>query len=177
MCPLLSSLLPRSLAIALVALAACASDRVVRRAAHGTFPGSTYEDAWVRAERAVQAHGYRLELRDHERGILVTDERELQAPCGKETCLSRDRVFVRLTKAGQAVVNLERQHWDPAARRWEPTADAASLASVEQAQLDLLRDVAPGDLALRRSARDEPCRADDECARSLACVANRCAER
>jgi hypothetical protein len=163
------------IALALL-LAACASDRLVRRAAHGAFPGATYEDAWARAERALQARGYHLEMSDHERGILVTDERELQAPCGSETCLSRDRVFVRLTRAGQAVVNVQRQHWDPAARRWDLTQDAASIAAVEKVQLELLKDVVPGELVLRRSAREEPCRGDDECEPGLACLANRCAE-
>jgi hypothetical protein len=164
------------LAAALLVLA-CASERVVRRAAHGTFPGPTYAEAWERAERALTSRGHRLEMSDRERGILVSDERELQAPCGAESCLSRDRVFVRLTPAGQAVVNVQRQHWDPAARRWDLTEDAASLAAIEKVQLEILRDVVPGELTLRRSARDEPCRGDDECLRGLSCVSNRCAER
>ncbi|MFL5273763.1 MAG: hypothetical protein ACJ79E_17030 [Anaeromyxobacteraceae bacterium] len=169
--------MPRPLAtVALVALLACASGRVVRRAAHGAFPGATYEEAWERAERALTSRGHQLEMSDHERGILVSDERELQAPCGAESCLSRDRVFVRLTPAGQAVVNVQRQHWDPAARRWDLTEDAPSVAAVEQVQLEILKDVVPGELALRRSARDEPCRGDDECLRGLSCVSNRCAE-
>jgi hypothetical protein len=166
----------RTLAVAALAAAllACAASRVERRAAHGAFAREGYADAWERAERAVEAQGFGVEMRDRQNGILVTNERELQAPCGAESCLSRDRVFVRLTAAGQAVVNIEREHWDAAARRWSASSDPAAIAAVEKAQLDVLRAIVPGELALRRSAVDEPCRDAGECQPGLACQVYRC---
>jgi hypothetical protein len=171
----------RPLAIAALAVAAglcaCAAERVERRAAHGAFARDGYANAWERAAGAVEAQGFAIEMRDRQNGILVTNERELQAPCGAESCLSRDRVFVRLTPAGQAVVNIEREHWDAAARRWSASSDPAAVAAVEKAQLEVLRAIVPGELALRRSAVDEPCRDAGECQAGLACDVYRCRKR
>jgi hypothetical protein len=156
---------------------ACAGSRPERRPAYGAFDPTAYAEAWRRSVDAVQSKGYELEMQDQARGILVTKERELQAPCGAETCLSRERLYLRLTPGGQAIANLVREHWDVATRQWSPSADPLSVAAVEKAQADLLAPlVRDGKVTLRKSARDEPCTGDDECERGLACVARRCAK-
>jgi len=156
---------------------ACAGSRPERRPAYGAFDPVAYADAWRRSVEAVRAKGYELEMQDQPRGILVTKERELQAPCGAETCLSRERLYLRLTPSGQAIANLLREHWDVATRQWSASADPASIAAVEQAQADLLAPLTKdGKVTLRKSGPDEPCTGDDECEKGLACVARRCAK-
>jgi hypothetical protein len=156
---------------------ACAGSKPERRPAYGAFEQAAYADAWRRSVDAVLAQGYELEMQDQARGILVTKERELQAPCGAETCLSRERLYLRLTQGGQAIANVLREHWDVATRQWSPSADPASIAAVEKAQADLLAPlVKDGKVTLRKSALDEPCTGDDECEKGLACVARRCAK-
>jgi hypothetical protein len=159
--------------IAVLALA-CAPGRVERRPAYGRFAGDGFDDVWTRSVRAIEGQGYQLEMQDRARGILVTRDRELQAPCGAETCLSRERVFVRLTGAGQAILNIQREHWDPAARRWNASSDKASIAAVEKAQRDLLAEVVGGNVELRLSGLQEPCGGDEECERGLSCWSRRC---
>jgi hypothetical protein len=162
---------------ATAALAACAGDRPQRRSAHARFEKSTFDEAWQRSLEALSAQGYELELEDRARGILVTKERELQAPCGSETCLSRERAFLRLTDGGHGIANIQREHWDPAARRWSVSSERAAVAAVEQAQLELARRALGGEPELRRSAVDEPCSADEECLKGLACApSRRCAK-
>ncbi|HET9596865.1 MAG TPA: hypothetical protein VFP65_14855 [Anaeromyxobacteraceae bacterium] len=156
---------------------ACSGSRPERRPAYGAFDQAAYADAWQRSVDAVRAQGFELEMQDQARGILVTRERELQAPCGAETCLSRERLYLRLTPSGQAIANLLREHWDVATRQWSPSADPASIAAVEKAQSDLLAPlVKDGKVTLRKSAQEEPCTGDDECEKGLACVARRCAK-
>jgi hypothetical protein len=167
---------PAVLATALLALA-CAAAKVERRPAYGAFAKEAYDDTWRRSLKALEAQGYELEMQDQGRGILVTKERELQAPCGLEICLSRERVYLRLTSGGQAIANLLREHWDVAARRWTPSADPASIAAVEKTQSDLLAGfVKEGKVTLRKSGLDEPCTGDEECDKGLACSARRCAK-
>src|SRR6516165_5478314 len=87
----------RLLAAAVLVLAACASDQIQRRPAHAAFPRAGFDDVWTRSGRVLEGQGYTLELQDRGRGIIVTGARELQAPCGAETCLSRERVYLRVT--------------------------------------------------------------------------------
>ncbi len=155
---------------------ACAGSRPERRPAYGSYDPAAYAEAWQRSLDSVRAQGYELEMQDQARGILVTRERELQAPCGAETCLSRERLYLRLTPGGQAIANVLREHWDVATRQWTPSTDPTSITAVEKTQADLLAPlVKDGKVTLRKSALDEPCTGDDECEKGLACVARRCA--
>ncbi|HEX9290612.1 MAG TPA: hypothetical protein VF904_13895 [Anaeromyxobacteraceae bacterium] len=159
--------------LAIVALA-CAPSRVQRRPAFGEFTRGSFEEVWNRSVHALESQGYQLEMQDKPRGILVTRDRELQAPCGAESCLSRERVFLRLTGAGQAILNIQREHWDPASRRWNAAAEKPSIVAVEKAQRDLLAEVVGGKVELRLSGLQEPCGGDEECAGGLACWSRRC---
>ena len=88
----------RHVLVLLALSAACASSGAVagRRAAHGGFPKASYDATWERALEVLRAEGYEVGLADRQRGILMTTERELQAACGDQQCLSRGSVSLRL---------------------------------------------------------------------------------
>jgi len=95
----------RAVAAAL-ALAGCAGP-TVQRPAHGSYDAAFRLEVWQRAVMTLGAHGYELSFEDPALGVLVTRERESQAPCGETTCLSRETVYVRLD-GGHLFVNVAR---------------------------------------------------------------------
>jgi hypothetical protein len=162
-----------SLALAAVLASACAGP-AVQRPAHGTYDQGTKREAWGRALEAVERRGFKVQFQDVSLGVLVTSERELQAPCGDTTCLAKETLYVR-QQDGRAVAYLSRSMWDATLRTWSAPSAGGDIAAVEKEQMSIMRDVADGDLQLRASRRGEPCSTDDECERGLACSARRCA--
>ncbi len=167
----------RPLPFALAALLACAaSGPLQRRPAHGAFPPAALEATWARAQEVVHAEGYAVGFADASRFILVTKERELQAPCGEEQCLARESVFLRLAD-GRAMLSIHRETWDQATRRWLPVSGARGVARIEAAERAMLHAVTGGGAELRLAREGEGCGHDAECERGLACAQRRCARR
>ncbi len=161
-----------SLALAVVTAAGCAGPKV-QRPAHGAVDRATRRESWTRALEAVEQRGFTVRFQDPSLGVLVTSERELQAPCGETTCLAKETLYVR-QQDGRAVAYLSRTMWDSALRTWSGPSTSDDIAAVEKEQLAIMKDVADGDLELRASRAGEPCSTDDECERGLACASRRC---
>jgi len=165
-------------ALLLLALSiACAGAPSVRRPAHGEFAVASRAAVWEKALAVLSAEGYELGLADPERGIVITTERELQAPCGADQCLSKETLFLRLGAGGEAQLSLERSHWDQAELRFAPASDARSIEAVERTEAALLRAITGRGAELRLARSGESCGIDAECEPGLACRQRRCARR
>lgn len=166
-------LLPLLLLIA----AGCASGPSVRRPAHASLAKDDFAATWDRALEVLRAEGYELGMADPVRGLLLTTERELQAPCGQAQCLSRETVLARLLPTGEASLSIRRQHWTEATGQYADGADPVSVEAVEKAEAALLSAITGRGADLRLSRRGEHCGADAECERGLSCLGSRCARR
>ena len=122
----------------LAALFCCAPAHVIRRPAHGSFASPSFDATWERALEVLRAEGYELGFSDRARGILLTGERELQAPCGDAQCLSRETVSLRLAPGGQATLSVRRTHWDQTSSTFTEGFDRRGVESVEKAEAALL---------------------------------------
>jgi hypothetical protein len=158
----------------LAAALSCAADRPLRRPVHGAFAGASFDATWDRALEVLRAEGYEIGLADRARGILMTGERELQAPCGEAQCLSRESVFLRLAPSGQATLSIRRSRWNPAEGAFGEGTDRRSVEATERDQQALLAAITRGSTELRLARRGESCGADAECERGLACQARKC---
>lgn len=166
-----------SLLAAVAAAVGCAaSGPAQRRPVHGSFPSAALPATWERALEVVRAEGYEVGFADEARGIVVTKERELQAPCGEEQCLAREAVFLRLG-GGQAMLSIHRETWDQASRRWLASADARGVEAVEAAERALLEAITGGRAELRLAREGESCGSAPECQAGLGCVERRCLRR
>jgi hypothetical protein len=163
---------PLAAVLAVAAIAGCAGPKV-QRPAHGTFARTTRPEMWARALEAVEQRGFAVRFQDASLGVLVTSEREVQAPCGETTCLAKETLYLR-QEDGRAVAYLSRAMWDSAVRTWSAPATPRDVAAVEKEQLAIMKDIADAGLELRASRTGEPCSTDDECERGLACGARRC---
>ncbi len=167
----------RPLLLAATALLGCAaSGPLQRRPAHGAFPPAAREATWARAQEVVRAEGYEVGFADQARFIVVTKERELQAPCGEEQCLARESVFLRLGD-GRAMLSIHRETWDQATRRWLAVSEPGGVERVEAAERAMLHAITGGGAELRLAREGEGCGHDAECERGLACSQRRCARR
>jgi hypothetical protein len=161
----------------LLCASACASGPPVRRPVHGDFPKAGHAAVWERALEVLRAEGYEVGIADRQRGILLTQERELQSACGDQQCLSRESVSVRLGADGQASLSIHRQSWSLERRAFAEPTDRRSLEAIERAQVSLLAAITGGGTELRLSRRGEPCADEGECEKGLACRERRCAPR
>jgi len=161
----------RAVAAAL-ALAGCAGP-AVQRPAHGSYDAAFRLEVWQRAVTTLGAHGYELSFEDPALGVLLTRERESQAPCGETTCLSRETVYVRLD-AGHLFVNVARTLWDTTRRGWAAATDARAIDAIEDTQAALVKEISERGADLRQSRKGEACYAARDCEKGLACVRRRC---
>jgi hypothetical protein len=129
-------------------LAACAPRHVVwsrshlgpdaPRPARVEFSPGLANAVFNRAVRSLRSHGFAPETCENTH--VVTRAVELDAPCGRSTCLARQAVRVDV---GHYVAKLRliREVWDPAAKRWvEPTDDAA-VRSIERDTEELMQEL------------------------------------
>jgi len=163
--------------LALCAAACASSGAAGRRPAHGGFARAAYDATWERAIEVMRAEGYEVGLADRQRGILMTLEKELQATCGDQQCLSRESVSVRLGSDGQASLSIHRQVWSLAKGDYADAGDRRSVEAVERAQASLLSAITGGPADLRLSRRGESCADEGECQKGLACRERRCVAR
>jgi hypothetical protein len=155
--------------------AACASSGAAgRRPAHGGFARTAYDATWERALEILHAEGYEVGLADRQRGILMTMERELQAPCGEQQCLSRESVSLRLGTDGSATLSIHRQQWNLERRAFAEASDPRSVEAVERAQASLVQAITGRSADLRLSRKGESCADEGECEKGLGCYERRC---
>lgn len=168
----------RYVLVLLAVSTACASSGAAgRRPAHAGFARNAYDATWERAIEVLHAEGYEVGLADRQRGILMTVERELQAACGDQQCLSRESVSLRLGTDGAASLSIHRQQWSLEKKDFAPSADPRSIAAVERAQASLLSAITGGSADLRLSRKGETCADEGECEKGLACRERRCAKK
>ncbi|BDG08904.1 hypothetical protein [Anaeromyxobacter paludicola] len=169
----------RALILPLVAVLAlaCGPKRLAYRPAEGGFPKASYEENWQRALDALEARGYSIQISDRSRGILGTQEVELQVPCrGEQSCLARQSIQMRIRPDGKASVSIARKLWSSVTRQFAPPAetDVAGMASLERDQELLLKEILGEKTAGSRGADGDLCEKDDQCAEGRVCAQRRC---
>lgn len=158
----------------LAALICCAPARAIRRPAHASFDKSGFDSTWERALEVLHAEGYELSFSDRARGILLTAERELQAPCGDAQCLSRETVSLRVGPGTKAMLSVHRTRWDQASASFVEGFEPRSVEAVEKTEAALLAAITGGATELRLARDGESCATDSECEAGLACKSRKC---
>jgi hypothetical protein len=130
------------------------SDAIARAA----FEPPAFDAVFDRAVRALRNEGYEILECDADRGKLVTRPLELDASCGKTTCLARQSYAVLLGYRA-ARVTLSREVFDGATRQWVPAAVPEMMPSAQVLVLDMVA-ANPGEARRARAASsqgDDPC--------------------
>jgi len=174
--PNAAAVLAGSVAV-LFLLAACGSQRLAYRPAEASFPKAAFDANWARAVDALEARGYPIQISDKSRGILGTQEVELQVPCrGEQSCLARQSIQMRINPDGRASVVVLRKLWSSATRQLAPAAetDLAAMSALHRDQELLLKEVLGEKVAGSRGSDGDPCDADGQCAEGRVCALHRC---
>ncbi len=165
------------LAAALLVLPGCGPKRLAYHPAEASFPKDRFEATWARAVDALEARGYPIQLSDRARGILGTQEVELQVPCGAErSCLGQQSIQMRINPDGKATVIINRKIWSSVTRRLAPPseADIPAMSALHQDQELLLKEVLGEKTEGSRGADGDPCEKDDQCSEARICAQHRC---
>ncbi|HZZ85579.1 MAG TPA: hypothetical protein VFE30_13655 [Anaeromyxobacteraceae bacterium] len=165
------------LAAAALVLAACGPKRLAYRPAESSFPKGDFDANWARAVDALEARGYPIQISDKARGILGSQEVEVQVPCGAEqSCLGRQSIQMRINPDGRATVMVNRKIWSSVTRQLAPPSesDLAAMGALHADQELLLREVLGEKTEGSRGADGDPCTKDDQCHEGRICAQHRC---
>jgi hypothetical protein len=126
------------------------------RAAREPFEPERFEIVFEGAVRAVLARGYEIVACDPVSGVVTTALVEVDAPCGRSTCLAREFTSIKLGHR-RVRVTVTREVWDATVRAWRAPEDPVSLANLEREERALL------ERALRWPSRDDGSRLEEAC--------------
>ena len=128
--------------------------------ARAAFEPPAFESVFVRAVRTLRSEGYELAECDADRGRLRTRPLELDASCGRTTCLARQSFEVLLGYRA-ARVTLSREIYDASTHQWVPAAVTETMPSAQVLVLEVV-SAAPGVARRARAASGQrgadPCR-------------------
>jgi hypothetical protein len=126
------------------------------RAAREPFEPERFDTIFEGAVRAVLAGGYQIATCDPVSGIVTTAPVEVDAPCGRSTCLAREFTSIKFGHRRVRVI-VTREVWNATLREWRAPEDPVSLAHLETEERALI------DRALRWPAGDGDSRLGEAC--------------
>jgi hypothetical protein len=140
------------------------------RAAREPFEPERFETVFEGAVRAVLARGYEIVSCDATSGVVNTARVEVDAPCGRSTCLAREFTSIKLGHR-RVRVSVTREVWDATLRAWRAPEDPVSLANMEREERTLLERALRWPSGGDGSRLYEVCRTPECEARLSACIA------